>query len=151
MEKCDEKTDLFEFIFSNLNLFKLDIEEDIKKEEPIKFNKNQMENSYLYLALNNSNTISDEKLSEKEKEQEKKPYEIFLKDYTNKFNEIYDDIVKNDFIDNEFKKNFFTKFLELEKNLLKNNNIQLMNDFDVKIKCYFSINIYPFSYFYFYF
>jgi hypothetical protein len=103
----------------------------MKEEKFILFNKKQIENPSLDLNLN----LNLEKKSQTEKNMEdKKPFESFFDNYTFKFKEISDDIIKNEFIDNEFKKNFLRKFLELNNHLLNTNPENLIKEYEVKIK-----------------
>jgi hypothetical protein len=117
-----------EFISSNLFLYKKDIEEIIKKENIILLNETYIENSSLNLNL--------EKKSEK-KNEEKKSFKYFFDNYNSKFKDISDDIIRNNYIDNEFKKNFLDKFLEFNKIISNINPDNLNKEYEVKIKIKF--------------
>jgi len=105
---CQDKNELIEFIYLNLDSLKEDIEIYNKSHSDLNF-----------LSTSNINSHN------------KKYSELLFEKYQIRFNEISDDINNNNFIDSEFKKIFFDKFLFFDKMLLRPKIEILLKNYEV--------------------
>ena len=141
--------ELDDFLESNLYLFTNDFEFDINKKEDnnrffasfsnrgiyiIQFWNNIRE--IVYFNLIHANNI-DFKINETIDETNE--HLIFFEKYLSKYNELYDDISNKEFVDSEFKKKLFEKYLNLNNELLREKKELLMENYEVKFFTFFKL------------